>query len=1144
MAQERPELVEIRDIDPNVKQRQASNPASSVWVGASAGTGKTKVLTDRVLRLLLPQAENLVGTPPHKILCLTYTKAGASEMALRISKTLSRWAVLPEGHEDEDKTLRKELKSLLGRPAQAYEITAARRLFAGVVDHPGGLPIMTIHAFCQSLLGRFPLEAGLSPNIKVLEDAPAAALLEKARVAVLLKAAKSPGTPLADALNHLATTVNEDQFFKLLAALQSERRQFRELLKNFGVEGFYTKLCAFLGVVPGLDVLREACADGAFDAPALAEAARVLGQGTGLTDGPRANCLRAWLDAPLDIRLGNFEDYKDLFFTKGDVPTLRAKLMPVGLAGKYPESDVALWTEAYRIEAVLDRANRAKSALLTRDLFMLAEAIAGGYEALKTAEGALDFDDLILKTLTLLRGMPGWVQYKLDQGLDHLLVDEAQDTNPEQWDILEALTHEFFAGEGARGVMGRSVFVVGDSKQSIYSFQRASPKEFERMKTFFADKLQAVGRVLEPVDLKASFRSAPAVLALVDAVFEGGVLGPELVQHDSRRKAQAGLVELWPLYETPKREKPDFWTGPISVDETKSGPVLLAARIAETVSGWITRSEILQSRGRPIRPGDIMILLKNRSRAGLIMRALRQKGIPVGGADRMVLNDQLPVEDLMAAAGFALLPSDDLTLACLLKSPLIGMNEEDLFALAAYRQGDLWGAIQPLPLRGYLDGLIHLGRSARPYEFFSHILNMPCPQARSGLAAMQARLGEDAADPLGELLESALVFEGSNPPSLQLFTDWQSRQKSEIKREMDTADDEGDQGFVRIMTVHGSKGLQAPIVILPDTIRISKSSPNQNQRRLLWPHQTDLDVPLWSPATDMDFTIYKDAIARLEAREDAEYRRLLYVALTRAEDRLYIGGAVGRRKAIPESWYNTVAKGFERMDHVEVLEDGTQRFTNSQNGEADKRAKVKEAAAEIKTLPDWAFTPPESEPTPTRPLTPSRPSLPDQPARSPLDGSDEGVFLRGTLTHKLLQFLPDLAPDKRAASGRIYLERYGAMFEKSVRDEILTETLSVLNHPDFAPLFGPGSLAEVPISGMVNPGQLISGQIDRLLITPDKILIVDYKTNRKPPLSPKDIPPGYIVQMQSYASLLREIYPGREIATALIWTDGPVLMPL
>jgi ATP-dependent helicase/nuclease subunit A len=1158
MAQERP--VELsRPLDPNVLQRRASDPASSVWVGASAGTGKTKVLTDRVLRLLLPPAKDTRGTPPHKILSLTFTKAGASEMAIRIAGALSRWAVMPEGDEAAKDTLRFELRELLGRPPETYEISEARRLFAAVVDHPGGLPIMTIHAFCQSLLGRFPLEAGLVPGFKVLEEGPASELLEEARARVLLEARKTPGSPLAGALEHLAGAVNEEQFFNLLSDIQSERRQFAALLgRHSGAEGLYTALCQHLGIGAGrseADIVREACMNGAFDGAALAETALVLGQGTPATDQPNAILLRDWLDKDTAGRAAMFREYRLIYLKRdGDI---RKDILTKKLAEKNPAAEEAASREAVRLLAVRDLINRAQCASLSRDLFVLAEAIAARYQALKDRQGALDFDDLILKTLGLLKGSlrPGlssmgrWVNFKLDQGLDHLLVDEAQDTNPEQWEILEALSEEFFAGESAREGYPRTVFVVGDHKQSIYSFQRASPKEFARMKRFFSEKLAASGGELKPVDLSISFRSAPSVLALVDSVFADEAsrkgLGLEPTRHDSYRRGAAGHVEIWPLYETPKRPKKDYWQLPLAVESAgESGPAQLARRIAGTIEGWLARGEALPSRGRAIRPGDIMILLKSRKSGEPIIKALKAKGIPVGGADRMVLGEQLAVEDLMAAAAFALLPADDLTLACLLKSPLIGLTEDELFTLAHGRAGTLWQAIPQGALRAYLSGLIEASRGQGPYAFLSDVLNKPCPaHPRSGLAAMQTRLGRHALDPIEELLRAAQDFEGNHPASLQLFAGWQRAQKAEIKREMESASEAGP-GFVRIMTVHGSKGLQAPVVILPDTLRAMKTSANRNERRLLWPHQSELDLPLWSPRKETDFALFEDALARLEEKEDEEYRRLLYVAMTRAEDRLYIGGAAGSRGSVPESWYFHASRGFDRLAGLETLEDGTRRFTNPQIGAADKQGKELAAPEKLRPLPDWALKAPAPEPSPPRPLTPSRPSGIEPPARSPLESIRTQVFVRGNLTHKLLQFLPDLAREARAAAGQSYLAHAGAMFAPEVQAEILAETLAVLDHPEFAPLFGPGSLAEVPVSGFTRTGELLSGQIDRLLVTPEKILIVDYKTNRAPPADSKDIPLVYIRQMQGYAALLREIYPGRTVACALIWTDGPVLMPV
>lgn len=523
----------VREVEPNVLQRRASRPDASVWVSASAGTGKTKVLTDRVLRLLLPREERpgqiIPGAPAHKILCLTFTKAAASEMALRISKTLSAWAIMPLDGPEGTKTLYAELRGLLGRAPSTIEIKAARKLFADTIDVPGGLKIMTIHAFCQSILGRFPLEAGINPHLTILEDSASEALLTAARNRAFANAEKQPGSELGQALERIAATINEDQFLSLLNDITRERRQLARLkARYFDLEGLYSALCVHLGIAPHTtpqNLLNDACSDESFNANALRSAALTMQKGKG-QDQTNAEIIFNWLAASTEQRMQDFSLYQSAFLKKSD-GQIKARLALKNSIEANPEILDILTREGERLIALKDAMAASSSAALTRDILILGESILDEYEILKTGQGALDFDDLILKTLDLLRGKSmglnavnagSWVHYKLDQGLDHILIDEAQDTNPEQWQIIEALCDEFYSNAPDNN-MTRTVFTVGDEKQSIYSFQRASPEEFARMQSDFERKTKNALQTWDSVPMNISFRSTSSVLNAVDSVF-------------------------------------------------------------------------------------------------------------------------------------------------------------------------------------------------------------------------------------------------------------------------------------------------------------------------------------------------------------------------------------------------------------------------------------------------------------------------------------------------------------------------------------------------------------------------------------------------------------------------------------------------
>jgi len=774
---------------------------------------------------------------------------------------------------------------------------------------------------------------------------------------------------------------------------------------------------------------------------------------------------------------------------------------------------------------------KATAAMLT-----VSDALFRQYDALKRRQAALDYDDLILETRKLLRtvGMPPWVLYKLDGGIDHILIDEAQDTSPEQWDLVHALTAEFFSGVGARDAR-RTVFAVGDAKQSIFSFQGADPASFAAWSRELGETVTPTGRRLSELALQVSFRSAPAILALVDRVFADPQardgLGEARVEHVAHRAGAAGLVELWPVFETEPGDRPDPWTPPVERRDRRTALDRLAAHLVETIHGWIGR-EMLPARGRAVQPGDLMVLVRRRNAlVDALLRGLKARGVPVAGADRMRLTEQLAVMDLMALGRFLVLPEDDLSLAEALKSPLFELDDDDLFALAWDRKGTLWRALQAksterprfAAARAELEALLARADFAPPHELYAEFLS-----ARGGRRRLLARLGPDADDPLAEFLAQALIYERQHPPSLQGFLHWLERGETEVKRDPEQRRDE-----LRIMTVHGAKGLQAPIVILPDTCQM----PNARDS-LLW----DGNMPLWSPRSALDDARAAAARRAMRQAELREHHRLLYVAMTRAEDRLYVCGYTGPRPRLDGTWYRLVEQAMADAETV-PWPDGRalRRLANPQTG--DVQLEPAAAALDLPPgLPDFA-RPAPAEPEPPRPLAPSRPSGPEPPVRSPLVGAEGDRFRRGRLMHRLLQGLPALPHAARAAAARRLLASPMHALAPEAAEALVAEALAVLDDPAFAPVFGPGSAAEVPIVGRVG-GTVISGQVDRLVVAQDAVMVVDFKTDRPPPMQPQDVPVIYLRQMAAYAAALGAVYPDRPVRSALLWTDGPRLMHL
>jgi ATP-dependent helicase/nuclease subunit A len=1146
-------------------QRQAADPESSVWVSASAGSGKTKVLVDRVLNLLLR------GSDPGKILCLTFTKAAAAEMANRLSDRLAGWVTA------EDAPLRDSLEKLLGGPADDDLLPRARALFARVLDTPGGIKIQTIHAFCQALLGRFPLEAGVAPNARVLDEHEAADLLQTARVEVLAEALAGQGR-LSDEIAVLTAHLQEDRFTEVLKQLIHERGRLAELKDARGnVDRLIAAVYAVLRVDPDArteELVAAACAESAFDRAGLKQAMAAW-LSSSPTEQKKGEKLAAWLAAEEAPRAAMLDGYCGLFLTQKD--EIQKRLLNSKPAQDFPGALEALQAEAERLLQLRERMKALTVAQATRALLLLGDAILAAYQRHKEARVLLDYDDLIHFSARLLarQGGVSWVLFKLDGGLDHLLVDEAQDTSPEQWRIVEMLTGDFFAGLGVheeREASPRTVFAVGDPKQSIYSFQRADPAEFQRMRDLFRESAQRAQQRWRPVSLAVSFRSTEAVLETVDAVFgaaaaqDGVLFGEEAIRHQAQRLGEAGLVELWPPAPAAESGAQEAWALPLPGASDSPAPQRLARLVAQRIWYWTRSPEgaedpacRLEARGRRLRPGDILVLVRRRNAfLTALVRELKTRGVPVAGVDRMNLTEQLAVMDLMALGRVLLLPEDDLSLACVLKGPFIGLDEDQLFALA-YDRGDkrLWQRLGEMAkqdpafaaARQFLEDLAARTDYVAPFELYSGLLG-----AGRSREKLLARLGPDAADPLDEFLSLALAYERENAPSLEGFLHWLSAGELQIKRDL-----EQEHGAVRLMTVHGSKGLEAPLVILPDTLQLPGAPDG-----LLWVEDASERPPLaiWPVKRDYDLPLLGAARAARQRAQEQEYRRLLYVAMTRARDRLYLCGWHTKNKPPAGNWYELVEGALaglagrgdaEAVDFDFTAEIGSEGWAGSgwrlsrPQAVAVAAEPAAPAAAEAAPLPDWALHAAAPEPAPPQPLAPSRPTEAEPPSRSPLGADGGNRFRRGLLIHRLLQSLPDLAPEARADAGRAFLASPLHGLAPDQQDDILREVLGVLEAPELAPLFGPGSRAEVPLAGLVDtPGgpQAIAGQIDRLLIENETIWLIDYKSQRPAPQSESAVPALYLKQMAAYRALLARIYPGRVIRSYLLWTDQPRLMQL
>lgn len=1141
--------------DPNALQRQAANPFESAWVAASAGSGKTTVLSDRVLNLLLS------GTPPEKILCLTFTRTAAAEMANRIADKLSHWAAMDE------RKLIEELKRLQDKAPDAPLIAKARRLFAKLLDTPGGLKVTTLHSFCQSLLKRFPLEAGVSPQFDVLDELGAKELIEQAQNNVLGNAEHSRS------LDIVTAATNEDGFLDVLTEMTAHMAEIKQINDQFDtIEKLKAAYENVLDLPPNCNEhsLKETfCLLSEDRRKELKRAADILSVSKKKSDTDKAFQINAFLAANDKEELLN--DYLAVFLTKEN--TVRNNLA----CKESVDALDAMTNEARKALRLRKRLEALNVMTLSLALFEIGSAILKDYTFLKSERCLLDYDDLIATTKALLgkSGAAAWVLFKLDGGIDHILVDEAQDTSPDQWAIIKSLAEEFFAGEGVR-FQNRTVFAVGDKKQSIFSFQGAVPEEFERMRVFFKSKVEGARKKWNDVPMYMSFRSVQAVIDLVNFVLRFGPARQgvadenEDVTHLSWRNRQAGLVEIWPTEKPSEKDTQQAFTKPVERVFSETPSARLARKMAQKIADMIFSKELLTSQNRPIRAGDILVLVRRRnSFIDDLSRELKTRGVPVSGVDRLNIASHIAVKDLMVLGDFLLLPEDDLALATVLRSPLCGISakdlseddlkkatelnipldgisEDDLFSLAYNRsQTSLFDRLkayadQPQSALGkaylFLKDLLGRVDQMRPYELYAYILG-PLEKQK----AFVSRLGIQALDALDEFMSLALSFDLKEPPSLQNFLRHLRQNDITIKRDPEQSFD-----AVRIMTVHASKGLQAPIVFLPDTRQNTFFAP-----KTFWVRKDNQKIMLWAAKKEDRNDTIEEQIDLLKQKNNEEYNRLLYVALTRAADRLYVAGWDTSRVSQGKNWYDLIKGGLQienedgsvhyKVQEVscDLFDEPILRLTCDQSEEPKSDDKKEQKHVPIK-LPDWIDRPAPQEPVPPKPLAPSKPDVEEPAVLSPIGAGRVKAVKRGIIVHTLLEILPRYPVDQRFDLAQRLIQTRNAVISDEEKNELVQTVLTLLNTPVLNDLLCQDSLAEVPVSGVVG-NRVVNGKIDRVIVSNDDVRLIDYKSGRHIPKNITDTPVAYIRQMAAYKALIEKIYPDKKIRCFLLWTEEPRL---
>ena len=1138
----------------------ASDPSAHAALSASAGTGKTQVLTARVLRLLL------AGVRPEAILCLTFTKAGAAEMANRIGARLAAWVRLG------DQALRHELFALGERPTPPL-MQLARRLFARVLEAPGGLRVQTIHSFAQTLLAAFPAEAGISPGFRPIEGREEQQLARRT-LADLLSSAELGGdvglTADAQALSLRLGEKDAEAYLMNCARAADAIAALgpRELIED--------RLREIMNIPPGAieQLLASHCAEDRFDCDLLrtiASANRDWGAKTGIS---HAAAIDQWLSLAPAERAAALARLGEVVLTQKGEP----RKVSAGQIKADPDYEAHAERLLVAVSTLLALQRGAALAAIQAAGLRAGSAFAEAYTRAKRAAGVADFDDLIGWTRRLLDtpGMGEWVRYKLDRRTDHILVDEAQDTNADQWAIVDALAGEYFSGTGASDARWRTLFMVGDFKQAIYGFQGTDPREFETMRKTVRARAQSLRdaedeaddgdhRALEFRDLSidASFRSAPAILDVVDAMIaEVGHAAMGLPDRPNRHRAhhaeRPGQVMLWRAFSDDEGASDDEG-GSDDVGASENGVIeddgeegwitptdrRYASALARQVRRWLDDAPVLASTRRPMTPGDILILVRSRRElASLIVARLFVEHVPVAGIDRLHLSKPFAVRDLLSAVGFAVQPLDDLTLANLLVSPLIGWTQDQLYDLAFERRGRLWPAVVARAGEGghigaahaQLGALLAIADFTTPARFLETILSGPL----DGRRKLLGRLGTAARDPIDELLSAALDFERTEIASLDRFLAWFSRGEVEIKR-----DPSAPSNAVRVMTVHGAKGLESPIVILADATadpdRIGGTSrildlplpDGSGKAPLIRPRKLEMVEPFATIA------------AEEKARDLEEHWRLLYVGLTRASERLVITGVLPASRLADDSWYIRTERALAGLGATWAPDPHWGEAITYHGAIADRavRPRAARTRATVPELPNWLRELAPAEARPPRPLSPSS-LIDDQESAPPPSPAQRAAARRGTLLHGLFERLPGVAPADRRAAALAWLDRSAGLADAASREEIASAACAIIADARFADLFGEESLAEAPIAALLPDGRVVAGTIDRLLVTADVVRVIDFKTGRSVPDDETSVPLAHRAQMTAYVAALGVIFPGRRIEATLLYTAAPKLIEL
>lgn len=1124
------------------QQNKASDPQYSIWTSASAGSGKTTVLVKRLLRMLLNNIE------PSKILCITFTNTGAAEMKNRINEKLASWTVMDDGE------LKKEIIKLDEKDNIEQKLKTARTLFAKILDNSNDFKILTIHSFCQQIIKRFPLEANIVPNFQILDEISSLELLMQAEKELL----KSNNEEIKKSIQYIFTYINEDQFIELLKQAINQKDNLLYIKSKFyTIQGIIDELQKIFKIDNKKEL--ENIEDEFYENTDFTIINQGIKDSLNNSDNKFNNkFIKIITEYQKDKDL--IYDYINCFLTTDGKITSR--LLSKDMQKVFPELHDFILKEAERSYQTKEYINNLTNFEFTSAFLNITYYIFEIYSFLKKQKGCLDYSDLIFETNKLLsnskfnnldgeNAFSSWINYKLDEGIDHILIDEAQDTSPLQWDIVRSITTEFFSGQGQKGELDRTIFVVGDEKQSIFSFQGAEPDIFNLTLKDYKYKIEQCGKKFDNIFLNTSFRSLKSVLNVVDEVFAEPYRKNAItklvdkITHKVAREESAGKVEIWPLVEekdieqekTEKVEKntPLDWQINYTEKIEKSNKQKLAETIANEVYDWFKNGKTICDRklkcSRKLKYSDIMILVRSRDKdfINYLVRQFNKKHIPTMGNDKFDLLNNIISQDIISLLKFLIFNEDDLVLANIVKSPFLNLDEEDLYTLCDYKnenQCSLWTAFQNIEKyknqKIFLEDIIEKSKNTSIYELLLYIF-----EVQNTKKLFKQRFQYIADEILNEFLNLANEYEKTHNNSTILnFISFLENTDLEIKRDMEQKTDE-----IKILTVHASKGLESPIVILPDTNHTTKTIQRIDEILRYKEEGNDYYIPMIQKEKTILIEEIKDS---MKNKIEEEYLRLLYVAMTRAENELYICDYKRKGESKENCWYSILLNTIQNNKDVkirhskniegDILYIGDQdnycnilaSCNNQQKNYKIEEEKINEIIA--------TFSQNKEKTNEIKIINPSI-YYQENAIKTPIQNSEN--LENGKLVHKLLEILPNLDSGEWQDIIDIYLRN------SNNKEKITNIVLNILNNQEFNFLFSKNSKAEVPIFAKID-GNIISGKIDRLSIIDDTVYIVDYKNTNT---LYNTIPEKYKIQLNLYKKVLEKIYTDKKIKCYILWTS-------